>query len=305
MAGHITELERYRGCLLGLACGDAVGTTLEFRPRRDVVPISDMVGGGPFNLPAGAWTDDCSMALCLAHSLTQRRGFDAADQMNRYCDWAEHGYLSSTGTCFDIGNTVRAALQRYRRTGEPFSGATDPSTAGNGAIMRLAPIAMFYRDDADELMRFAADSTRTTHGAPEAVEASRLFALQLRLALGGRSKDEVLFGTGYQSTKARVAALACGDWRHKTVDDIRGTGYVIASLEAALWCFRTTDSFAEAILRAANLGDDADTTAAICGQLAGAFYGIAGIPGHWLDRLVMRDDIATLADDLFRLRFKA
>jgi ADP-ribosyl-[dinitrogen reductase] hydrolase len=171
--------------------------------------------------------------------------------------------------------------------------------------MRLAPIATFYRNDADALLRFAADSTRTTHGAPEAIEASRLFAMQLRLALSGASRDEVLFGTGYHAAEPRIAALARGDWRHKTANDVRGTGYVVASLEAALWCFLTTDSFADAILRAANLGDDADTTAAICGQIAGAFYGAAGIPGHWIDRLVMRDDISALADDLLRHRFKA
>ena len=132
--------DAFRGCLLGLAVGDAVGTTVEFRPRGTFEPLTDMVGGGPFGLRAGEWTDDTSMALCLATSLVERNGFDARDQMERYCRWADQGYLSSTGTCFDIGGTVASALQRFQYTGEPYSGSTNPYSAGNGCIMRLAPI---------------------------------------------------------------------------------------------------------------------------------------------------------------------
>ncbi|RME83877.1 MAG: ADP-ribosylglycohydrolase family protein, partial [Caldilineae bacterium] len=139
-----TLKERYLGCLLGLACGDALGTTLEFRPRGTFSPIQDMVGGGPFHLRAGEWTDDTSMALCLAESLLLCDGFDARDQMERYCRWHEEGYLSSNGVCFDIGTTVAAALRRFRERGDPYAGSTDPYTAGNGSIMRLAPIPMFY-----------------------------------------------------------------------------------------------------------------------------------------------------------------
>jgi ADP-ribosyl-[dinitrogen reductase] hydrolase len=137
-------LDRQRGCLLGLACGDAVGTTVEFSARGSFPPMTDMVGGGPFRLPVGAWTDDTSMALCLATSLVEKNGFDAHDQMTRYCQWYQNGYLSSTGRCFDIGLTVRGALARFQKSGEPFSGSTDPQAAGNGCIMRLAPVPMFY-----------------------------------------------------------------------------------------------------------------------------------------------------------------
>jgi hypothetical protein len=136
--------DRFRGCLLGLALGDALGTTLEFRLRGSFEPITDMMGGGPFRLRPGQWTDDTSMALFLAESLVACRGFDPRDQMERYCRWAESSYTSSTGTCFDIGGTVSAAFRRYRVTREPFSGSTDPFSAGNGCIMRLAPIPMFF-----------------------------------------------------------------------------------------------------------------------------------------------------------------
>ena len=144
MADEITQQDRYRGALLGLACGDAVGTTLEFKPPGSFAPISDMVGGGPFELEPGQWTDDTSMALCLAVSLVEQGGFDPADQMQRYVRWYREGYLSSNGVCFDIGNTVSAALRRFERSGEPYSGATDPYSAGNGSIMRLAPLPLAF-----------------------------------------------------------------------------------------------------------------------------------------------------------------
>jgi ADP-ribosylglycohydrolase len=123
--------DRYRGSLLGLAAGDALGTTLEFEHPGSFTPITDMLGGGPFGLEPGQWTDDTSMALCLAESLVERRAFDPVDQLRRYCRWYREAHLSSTGHCFDIGNATRTALQQFEQTGEPFRGSTDPKTAGN------------------------------------------------------------------------------------------------------------------------------------------------------------------------------
>jgi ADP-ribosyl-[dinitrogen reductase] hydrolase len=133
------RIQRSRGCLLGLAVGDALGTTLEFKPPGTFTPITDMLGGGPFNLKPGQWTDDTSLALCLAESLIECRGFNPKDQMERYVRWWKEGHLSSTGTCFDIGNTTRAALSAFLKTGNPMSGPTDAYSAGNGSLMRLAP----------------------------------------------------------------------------------------------------------------------------------------------------------------------
>ena len=258
-----------------------------------------MVGGGPFNLLAGQWTDDTSMALCLATSLVERNSFDARDQMERYCRWADRGYLSSTGTCFDIGGTVASALQRFRRTGEPYAGSTDPLSAGNGCIMRLAPIPMFYFSDLEAAERHAADSSRTTHGATECVDACRLLARIIFRALQGSARDEVAFGdSGSFAGTEKIVAIAHGDYQEKSNAAIRGTGYVVESLEAAMWCFARADTFKEAILMAANLGDDADTTAAVCGQVAGAYYGASGIPAGWLERLALRSEITRLTDQL-------
>lgn len=291
---------RFRGCLLGLAVGDAVGTSVEFRPRGSFTPITDMIGGGPFGLEPGQWTDDTSMALCLATSLTRCGGFDAADQMDRYLRWWDTGYLSSTGECFDIGSTTAAALARYRESGDPFAGTTHARAAGNGSLMRLAPVPMFFYPDRRAAERYARESSRTTHASPACIDACRLFAGMLCRALGGQERAAVLLdgGDDFEGV-AEIQALARGTYLDEQIEQIQGTGYVVDSLEAALWCFERSSTFEETILAAANLGDDADTTAAIAGQIAGAFYGELAIPPRWRAQLALADVIGDLADALF------
>lgn len=285
----------FQGCLLGLAVGDAVGTTLEFRERGSFEPITDMIGGGPFNLKPGQWTDDTSMALCLAHSLLEQSGFDPHDQMQRYNRWRTQGYMSSNGRCFDIGVTVSEALSRYLQSGDPFSGSTNPFSAGNGSLMRLAPVAMYYSPSVDDVIYYAGESSRTTHAAAECIDACRYFGSLLHLAFSGTDKEKLLAGDLYQPETKKVAAIAAGSYLAKPIGEIKGSGYVIDCLEASLWCFAHTSNFEEAILTAANLGDDADTTAAVCGQVAGAYYGLQGIPNHWLEKITMKDELLALS----------
>src|SRR5438067_5367182 len=167
------EAGQYRGCLLGLAIGDAIGTSLEFYPPGSFTPIDDMVGGGPFSLQPGQWTDDTSLALCLAESLIERRAFDPLDQLGRYVRWYREGHLSSTGHCFDIGGTTRRALERFEQTGGRYCGPTDPRSAGNGSIMRLAAVPLAYTGRPREAIERSGESSRTTHGAVLAVDACR------------------------------------------------------------------------------------------------------------------------------------
>lgn len=298
---HTTKLDRLnrsRGAMLGLACGDALGTTVEFSPRGTFPLMTDMVGGGPFNLDAGHWTDDTSMCLCLATSLIEN-GFDLHDQMSRYLRWRDEGYLSSTGTCFDIGNATDDAIEVFKRTGNAIAGATDPDSAGNGSIMRIAPIPIHYLATPDIALHLCVEQSRTTHQAPECLMACRLLGEILIRALQGKSKQDVLApSTQVLSLSPGLRSIANGDYKTKTIDQIRSTGYVLESLEASLWCFHMTDNFKDCVLLAANLGFDADTTAAISGQLAGAYYGKAGIPDQWLKRLTMADEIGELADQL-------
>ena len=300
--------DRVLGAMLGLAAGDALGTTLEFTRSGQFEPITDMIGGGPFRLKPGEWTDDTSMALCLAESLVECKRFDPVDQMQRYVRWYRNGYHSSNGTCFDIGNTVRAALHEFEQTGEPFCGSIDPAAAGNGSLMRLAPVALTYADELPQAIAWAAQSSRTTHGATEAVDACRYFAGLLIGALQGRQKEELLsplfspVGNLWNEDPLapRIADIAMGSFQRKDADEIAASGYVVHTLEAALWAFARCSSFEEGALLAVNLGQDADTTGAVYGQLAGTYYGASAIPEGWRAKLVHTDTIIRLARGLMK-----
>jgi ADP-ribosyl-[dinitrogen reductase] hydrolase len=302
---------RYRGCLLGLASGDALGASVEFMSPGSFEPLVDMIGGGKFNLVPGEWTDDTSMALCLAESLIEKSAFDPIDQLERYLNWYRTGYLSSNGRCFDIGITTANALHRFERTGEPFPGPDAPHTAGGGSLMRLAPVPMFFAAHPIEAIEHCADSSRTTHASPEAVDACRYYGGLLLGALYGRSKQELLSAPpswkflpdkaiqSLASLAERVLEVADGSFKHHHPPRIKGSGYVVRGMEAALWAFFHTNSFRDGALLAVNLGDDADTTGAIYGQLAGAYYGEEGIPAAWQKKLAKVELIRQYADKLW------
>lgn len=302
------SLDRFLGCLLGLATGDALGTTLEFCPPGSFQPLEEMVGGGPFQLAPGQWTDDTSMALCLAESLVETGGFNPGDQMDRYLRWYRHGYLSSTGHCFDIGGTVRSALQRFENCGEPYSGSQNPYSAGNGSLMRLAPIVLFFAYDAEQALFYSGASSRTTHAAPAAVDACRYFGGILFGALQGVDRD-ILLSDRYcpipdywtkHPLAPEIDEVARGSFKKRQPPDIKGSGYVVRSLEAALWAFYHSQSFRSGALLAINLGDDADTTGAIFGQIGGAYYGVDDIPVGWRHKLAQRELIESLAKRLWQ-----
>ena len=294
--------DRAVGALVGLAVGDALGTTLEFTARDSVPRVTDLVGGGPFGLAAGQWTDDTSMALCLADSLVEggaERGLDPGDLMRRFVRWWKDGENSATGDCFDIGGTTAAALGRFERTGEPLAGSADPRSAGNGSLMRLSPVAVRWWNDLPAARAAARLQSRTTHGAEEAVEACAWFAELLVEAIGGAPADTVL--RPRNRSGGGVAAIAAGSFREKTREEIASSGYVIHTLEAALWAVSRAESFREAVVEAVNLGDDADTVGAVTGQLAGAVWGRSGIPAPWLAKLAWRERLEGLAGRLFDL----
>ncbi|HEV2747763.1 MAG TPA: ADP-ribosylglycohydrolase family protein [Allosphingosinicella sp.] len=292
--------DRALGALLGLAVGDVIGTTLEFQPRDSYEPLTDMIGGGPFRLEPGQWTDDTAMALALAESLIACGGLDERDLMERFSAWRRRGDYSCTGTCFDIGHTTSAAIEQFERSGEPIAGATDPNSAGNGSLMRLAPAALhgLANGGGSEAAR---RQSATTHGAAACLDACEHFTGLLIMAMNGESRDAVLAPQAVEAEPA-IAAILAGSWRGKARQEIRSSGYVAHSLEAALWAIGETGSFRDAVLLAANLGDDADTTAAVTGQLAGALYGQSGIPAEWLDKLAWRERIEALGRALLEPR---
>lgn len=282
--------DRAVGALVGLAAGDAVGTTIEFQAKPAHALLTDMIGGGPFQLAAGEWTDDTAMALALADSLRENPDLDPAALMTRFVEWHENGRYSCTGWCFDIGGTTLQALLHFKRTGNPLAGSRDPGTAGNGALMRLSPVAIRHWNDRSKLQDVARTQTITTHAADECIEASGILADLLADAIAGKPLADILDGPAALRIK--------GGWRGLAREDIRGSGYVVHTLQAAVWAVSRTTDFRSAILLAANLGEDADTTAAVAGQIAGAVYGLSGIPGEWLERLALKPLILRLAGDL-------
>jgi ADP-ribosyl-[dinitrogen reductase] hydrolase len=295
----IDEQNRYRGSILGLAVGDAVGAAVEGMSRGSFAPVEGIRGGGPFGLAPGQWTDDTATAWCLAESLIERQAFDAKDQMDRYVRWWREGYRSSTGTCVGIRVAMRGSLETYVATGDPLPRPVGPRTAGNHCLGRLAPIVLFYAAEREGAVMYAGLSPRTTHGTRECIDACRLLGDMIWLAVSGAPRERVLLQHSKKLVKEpKVRAVARGDWQRKDAARLRGSGHVVDCLEAAVWSFGTTGSFAEAVLRAANLGDDAAATAAVCGQIAGAYYGAGAIPPSWLRVLSQRRELERVADRL-------
>ena len=326
--------DRVLGCLVGLAVGDALGASVEFRPHEYLVqhPVREMMGGGTWGLAAGQWTDDTSTALCLAASLITHRNFNPYDQLVRYKWWYRHGYLSSTGQCFDIGNATRTSIEEFERrqrllkqrvhisknseidllTMETVQSnhfdvnCSGAGVAGNGALMRLAPVPLFFYRTPERAVDFSGQSARLTHGDDAAVDACRYYGALIVAALKGAAKGELLdknfYDTHYgwfgeRDLHPKVVRIAEGSYQRRNgyEDGIRGKGYIVLALEAALWAFWATESFEEGALKAVNLGDDTDTTAAIYGQLAGAHYGYENIPQRWREQLYARDFVESIA----------
>ena len=289
--------DRGLGALLGLAVGDAVGTTLEFSPRDTRPRVTDMIGGGPFDQPPGGWTDDTSLALALAESLNDRGALDRRDLLDRFTEYWKHGRYSHTGDCRDIGTTTRRALVRYEHTGDAEKASKTRDTPSNGSLMRLAPVALRYWRSRRELDAAAAEQSRATHGAHAAVDACRGLAELLADAIEGRTRVEVLKPrrTSYTTPIDRILA---GSYRGRPRRTIPSGGGAAETLEAALWAVGRTGTFRNAVILAVNLGEDADTVGAVTGQLAGAMYGAKAIPHGWLEKLKLRDQITNAGERL-------
>lgn len=302
--------DRRRGALIGLAVGDALGAAVEFMAPGEFEPVTSYRGGGPHGLEAGEWTDDTSMALALADSIATV-GWNLNDQASRYVEWWKTGKYSVTGRCFDIGNTTVAALRRFVQCQDATqSGDRAREASGNGSIMRLAPVPIRYAGlliaCVPELGNYAEESSLPTHASEDCVAACRYLAIVLAGLMHGNSREEVL-DPKWRALKQlsddkpltpSIQAIAEGRFRSKQPPAIRGSGWVVESLEAALWAFHDAVGFEAAVLKAVNLGDDADTTGAVCGQLAGAHWGESGIPIHLRSGLACIDLIETALDGL-------
>ena len=290
-------LDRALGSFVGLAVGDAIGTTVEFRPRGSFPPITDMIGGGPFRLEPGQWTDDTSMALCLAESLLAAPTLDHHDLMQRFHRWMMLGENSSTGKCFDIGKTTLRAIGEFGRSGNPTPKLRGRNLAGNGSIMRLAPVAVRWWHNPQMAEQVARRQSETTHNVTEAIDGCALLSRILCGAIAGDGAAALVQDD--EAWEGSIRAIGTGSWRGLEEASVESTGYVVNTLQAALWSFTQGDDFESVILRAVNLGGDADTIAAVAGQIAGATWGLSAIPPRWTQRIYSGERILKLAMDLF------
>ncbi len=301
------QRDRRRGALIGLAVGDALGAAVEFDPPGTFEPVTGYRSGGRHGLAAGEWTDDTSMALALATSIADS-GWDLGDQARRYLDWWRQGTYSVTGRCFDIGNTTRQALIRFEQTGDPHTSGPDSEwEAGNGSIMRLAPVpAAYLQEGLDRVIELSVESSLPTHRAPQCLSGCAWMGAVLAGLMLGMDRDEALDPAGAITQRViawaplhpALAHVVAGSYRTRRPPEVRGTGYVVDTLEAALWAFAQGNDFEQAVLAAVNLGEDADTTGAVCGQLAGAHWGYEGIPAKWRADLARSDVVEAGFDRL-------
>ncbi|CAF1496231.1 unnamed protein product [Adineta steineri] len=326
-------LTRIQGSMIGLALGDALGTPAEYRSRQYLLecPVTDLQGGGTWNLEKGQFTSQTSMALCLANSLVARRDFIPYDQLVRYKWWYKYGYMSVTGKCYDIDAATSQSLREFERHQKQFANehgiplerldyisdfdllekfntfCSDEGAADNGALVRLAPVPLFFWRHPIEAVEFSGISGEITHGDRTAYDACRYYGALIVAALQGESKEQLLDRDFYSKHKTwfyksqltpEIIKISRGSYQREGGYDsgIRGKGYIVNALEAALWAFWCDEnSFEIGALHVVNLGDETGSTAAIYGQLAGAYYGYKNLPKHWLSHLYARKFIMSLS----------
>lgn len=301
----VSMADRYAGCLLGLACGDALGGPVEFEAREDIAlaypsGLRDFVGGGWQLLRPGEVTDDTLMALDLARSLVTTGALDLDDVANRWVAWNRSGPK-------DVGNTTKLALDLIA-SGTPWDKAGEQtieirgvgSSAGNGAVMRCAPVALRYRTDQAMLVQASIDTSRITHADPRctwgAVAVDQAIA---HLLQGGSKADLIEAATHNVENNAVIASITTAP--ALTREELKAGGYVLSTISAAFWSLFACDNLEETIIAAVALGEDTDTTAAVAGALAGALYGYQAIPDRWLDLLEPKSELEELATSLLAL----
>ena len=277
---------------MGLVVGDALGAPFEGISSTEIEFNSKMEGGGLNNIRAGQWTDDSSMALCLAESLI-KDGFNLQSQMNRYVKWFNDGYLSSKKKAFGIGRNTSLAITDYIQNNN-FPPQRE-NAAGNGSIMRLAPIPMYYINNFDKTIYYSGKSSLTTHNNIMAIDSCKYLGAFIFNAINGKNKEYLINGLFKNlDIDERVFERVKGNYKTKDLSEIKSDAFVLNTLEASLWCFYNSNDYKSAVSLAINLGGDTDTTASVTGQMAGSFYGIDDIPKNWINKLAKKELILSL-----------
>lgn len=301
-----------KNILIGSAVGDALGVPVEFKSRQElqINPVTDMIGYGTYNMPPGTFSDDSSMMFCLAESLCN--GYDVNDIGEKFQMWMHEGYWTADGEVFDVGIATRKAINRLRVVKNPIeAGSKDESDNGNGALMRILPLAVFTKDlSIDERCEIVKEVSSITHAHNRSVLAC-IYYIEFALnVLDAENLEEAYLNTNfwlklfleenelYKNEFPYFERILSGQLIDLTQNEIQSTGYVIHSLEASIWCLLHTNSYKDCVLKAVNLGHDTDTISCIAGGIAGIFYGTDTIPTHWIEQLARVNDILKLAEQL-------
>jgi ADP-ribosylglycohydrolase len=306
------NLIEIKSVLFGVAVGDALGVPVEFNSRQTMSkkPVSDMIGFGTYNLPAGTWSDDSSLTFCLAEALTNN--FDLNIIGQNFVKWYHNNYWTPIGNVFDIGMATRHAIDRLAKGEQPdLAGGFDVSSNGNGSLMRILPLLFYIVDKPiSERYKITKQVSSITHGHIRSVIACFYYLEFARQIYSRKDKfkiykdlqleiTEYLLGLSINSTEiAMFDRLLKQNIYERKKEYIFSSGYVLHTLEASIWCLLTTDNYKDAVLKAVNLGEDTDTTGAVTGGLAGLLYGFVNIPKKWTKQIARHDDIENLAERL-------
>lgn len=299
--------------IFGVCIGDALGVPVEFKEREYLkrFPVTGYLEYGSWNQPKGTWSDDSSLTLCIAEQLT--KGYDLEKIGESFVNWNKYGHWTAHGRLFDIGGTTRHSIARLiKGESAKFSGNIFEEDNGNGSLMRTLSLAFYLKDEEniEKLYQTVKEVSSITHGHFRSVFACFMYVIFAIQLIKGKDKKEAY--ALMQKMALEYAEIQCfnpkeielfqrilkNDISKYHEDEIRGSGYVLHSLEASLWCFLNSENYSEAVLKAVNLGEDTDTTGAITGGIAGIYYGFENIPEDWVSELVRKDDIENLCDEL-------
>ena len=308
----MTERNIYKDILFGVAVGDALGVPVEFKSRQSIAqkPVTDMIGYGTYNLPPGTFSDDSSLAFCLAEALTQE--FNLQKIGDNFVAWLNNNYWTPRGNVFDVGIATSQAIRRLQSGCKPeLAGGMDVSDNGNGSLMRILPLLKYTKEKPlSERYQITKQVSSITHGHVRSVIACFYYLEFARKIIDGTDKFLI-----YKNLQAEIpnylnslsinaneiklfGRLLSGNIYELTEKEIFSSGYVLHTLEASVWCLLTTDNYKTATLKAVNLGEDTDTTGAVTGGLAGLLYGFDTIPKSWVQQIARKDDIVDLSDRL-------
>lgn len=308
---------KYFGGLMGFVIGDAFGVPVEFKPREELLknPITKMTGNGTYNLPPGTWSDDTSMLIATIDSINAKENVDLYDIALKFVAWKNHATYTALGDVFDIGNTCARAIDNFEENHNPDTcGLNDINSNGNGSLMRILPLAYYAMEKSlkdTEILELVKKVSSLTHAHEISIMGCYIYVRFALFLLNGKDKysaysmtksvDYTIFS---EETRSVYNRLLTSDISKLTINDIKSSGYVVDSLESAIWVTLKSENFKEAIIGAVNLGEDTDTIGALTGGLSGIIYGYELIPEEWKEQIARKDYLLDIFEEFYENKYE-